>query len=91
MTPKGVWRIYSNPDPHGKRGDRKHTTSWIKNEKQSVCKTSTVPILMQKMHISTNYVYSVMLKPNYMKIQNNYKAEKKQRNKTDAIKWSQIH
>jgi hypothetical protein len=56
------------------------------------CKTSTVPILMHRMCISTNYVSSVMLRPKNLEIRNNVRTEKKT-NKTNhhAMKWPQIH
>jgi hypothetical protein len=39
-------------------------------------KTSTVPILMHQMRISTTYVFSMMLKPNKMEIRNNVRNVK---------------
>jgi hypothetical protein len=56
MTHEGMWRTYSNPDPHG------------------------VKLLMYQMHLSTTYVFSVILRqkrignPNVMAV----KPEKSQ-------------
>jgi hypothetical protein len=52
-THKGMWRIYSNPDPFGFGLPR---SSFTNKYDFLICKTNTIPILMYQIRISTNQV-----------------------------------
>jgi hypothetical protein len=57
----------------------------VANGNSATCvliKTKMIQISMHQMHISTNYVYSVMLWPNKLEIQKNGTCERADKNQT---------
>jgi hypothetical protein len=67
---------------------RYHYINHVNNNK---CKTDMIPILMNRKHISTSKVTSVILRPKQFEIRKNWEScERAEKTKQSAIKLSQI-